>query len=420
LRKRRNSILAGIDWPLVILYLVLVILGWINIYSASITEQHHEILDFSTKYGKQLLWIGLSIFLIIFILFIDAKFYERFSSLIYITSLISLLGLFIFGKTISGATSWYVINGISIQPSEFAKAATALALAKLLSEKHYNLKIFKNQLKAFVIILLPALLIIPQPDPGSAVIYLAFFLTLYKQGLPLYYLLIGISAVILFILALIINQYFILIGLVIFMLLIYILTRKKKISIFYYIIPLTIAIGYVFTVGYIFNTVFEQRHRDRFNIILGLAKDTKGIGYNTNQAEIAIGSGGFFGKGFLQGTQTKGDFVPEQHTDYIFSTIGEEWGFLGSSLVILLFMMFLFRILQVTKRQKNKFSAIYGYSVAAIFFVHFTINIGMVIGLLPTVGIPLPFFSYGGSALWGFTLLLFIFIRLDANRIYEW
>jgi len=268
--------------------------------------------------------------------------------------------------------------------------------------------------------LLPALLIIPQPDPGSAVIYLAFFLTLYKQGLPLYYLLIGISAVILFILALIINQYFILIGLVIFMLLIYILTRKKKISIFYYIIPLTIAIGYVFTVGYIFNTVFEQRHRDRFNIILGLAKDTKGIGYNTNQAEIAIGSGGFFGKGFLQGTQTKGDFVPEQHTDYIFSTIGEEWGFLGSSLVILLFMMFLFRILQVTKRQKNKFSAIYGYSVAAIFFVHFTINIGMVIGLLPTVGIPLPFFSYGGSALWGFTLLLFIFIRLDANRIYEW
>lgn len=420
MRKRRNSILAGIDWPLVILYLVLVILGWINIYSASITEQHHEILDFSTKYGKQLLWIGLSIFLIIFILFIDAKFYERFSSLIYITSLISLLGLFIFGKTISGATSWYVINGISIQPSEFAKAATALALAKLLSEKHYNLKIFKNQLKAFVIILLPALLIIPQPDPGSAVIYLAFFLTLYKQGLPLYYLLIGISAVILFILALIINQYFILIGLVIFMLLIYILTRKKKISIFYYIIPLTIAIGYVFTVGYIFNTVFEQRHRDRFNIILGLAKDTKGIGYNTNQAEIAIGSGGFFGKGFLQGTQTKGDFVPEQHTDYIFSTIGEEWGFLGSSLVILLFMMFLFRILQVTKRQKNKFSAIYGYSVAAIFFVHFTINIGMVIGLLPTVGIPLPFFSYGGSALWGFTLLLFIFIRLDANRIYEW
>jgi len=420
LRKRKNSILAGIDWPLVLLYIILVGLGWLNIYSASMSEQHHEIFDFSTKYGKQLLWIGLSFFLIIFILFIDAKFYERFASILYVTSLISLLGLFIFGKTISGATSWYVINGVSLQPSEFAKAATALALAKLLSEKHYNLKIFKNQIKTFVIIFLPALLIIPQPDPGSALIYLAFFLTLYKQGLPSHYLLIGIGAILLFILSLLINRYFILIGLVIFMLLIYILTRKKKISIFIYIIPLIIAISYVFTANYVFNNVFEQRHRDRFNIILGLAKDTKGIGYNTNQAEIAIGSGGFFGKGFLQGTQTKGDFVPEQHTDYIFSTIGEEWGFLGSSLVILLFIIFIFRILEVTNRQKNKFSAIYGYSVAAIFFVHFTINIGMVIGLLPTVGIPLPFFSYGGSALWGFTLLLFIFIRLDANRIYEW
>ncbi len=420
MRQRNNNIFKGIDWLLVLFYLILVSLGWFSIYSASMDETHFEILDFSVKYGTQLIWILMSLLLIIFTLFLDAKFYEQFASLIYAFSILSLLGLFLFGKTISGATSWYVFSNFSLQPSEFAKAATALALAKLLSDKQYNLKLVKNQIKAFLIILLPIIIIIPQPDPGSALVFFSLILVLYHEGLPKFFIGLGISIILLFFLALLIDKLVLTAILIVLTLIFYFIFKSKKTKILSFLMLLMIAVSYVYTVDYVFNHVFEQRHRDRINILIGKVTDFKGIGYNTHQSEIAIGSGRFFGKGYLQGTQTQGNFVPAQHTDYIFSIIGEEFGFVGSAIVILLFMGFILRILYVADRQKTKFSRVYGYSIAAIFFIHFTINIGMVLGMVPTIGIPLPFFSYGGSALWGFTLMLFIFIRLDANKFYEW
>jgi rod shape determining protein RodA len=339
--------------------------------------------------------------------------------------MLSLIGLFLFGSTVNGATSWYNFGFLSLQPSEFAKAATVLAVANFLNEPNRDLANFKSQIVAFLIIALPSILIVLQPDAGSALIYLSFMFVLYREGLPIYYLAIGLIAVILFVITLYFG--FVTTILIIFSILtlifVYIVNFKKfqlkrewyKVISFYLFIGL-----FIFSVDYVYNNVFEQRHRDRFDIMLGRSSDTRGIGYNTNQSMITIGSGGFTGKGFLEGDRTQGNFVPEQHTDYIFSTVGEEWGFLGSSAVIIIFVAFLLRIVKVAERQKSKFKRIFGYSVASIFFFHFMINIGMVIGILPTIGIPLPFFSYGGSSLWGFTILLFIFIRLDADRTYEW
>lgn len=406
------------DWLTILLFAALVIVGWINIYSASLSDIEGVFVDFDQIYFKQIIWIGLSIILIIFILALDSKFYERFASIIYIISLVSLLLLFPFGKEISGATSWYSFGGISIQPSEFAKAATALALAKYLSDIQTSMNRFKHQLKAFAIIALPVLLIIPQPDLGSALVFSIFIFTIYREGLHFAYLLLGFFAALLFIGTLSLGVTWVAIIVLLITVAIYIKNRKKRPNILKYVTILIACIGFAFSVNYIFNNVFEQRHRDRFNIVLGKEIDVKGIGYNTNQSEIAIGSGGWTGKGWTQGTQTKGNFVPEQHTDYIFSTVGEEWGFLGTVLVVLLFLALIVRVLVLAERQRSKFSRIYGYSVAAILFVHFFVNIGMVIGLLPTIGIPLPFFSYGGSSLWGFTILLFIFVRLDAANYY--
>jgi len=396
-----------------------VFIGWLNIYSASYTEDS-TLSMMSQPHGRQQVFIGLSIFLIILILSIEAKFYERFSSVIYLVSLVSLVGLFLFGKNISGATSWYSFGGFSIQPSEFAKFATALALAKFMSDTQTNIKFLNHLLKIFAIIFLPALIIIPQPDPGSAMVYAAFFFVLYREGLSPIYLLLGFSGATLFVLTLVLDPMIISIICTVLALLIYFKNRRKKHSKLLYVAILGLCIGLSYSVNYIFENVFEQRHRDRFNIVLGKEVDTKGIGYNTAQSEIAIGNGGWTGKGWLQGTQTKGGFVPEQHTDYIFSTVGEEWGFLGSSFVVFLFVALILRVLHRADLQKSKFSRVYGYSVAAILFFHFLINIAMVMGVFPTVGIPLPFFSYGGSGLWGFTILLFIFIKLDANRINEW
>ena len=398
-------------------------MGWINIYAATITDNHLSLINFSTEYGKQLIWIILSFPIILLILMFDAKFYERYASIIYLSSLVLLIGVFVFGKNINGATSWYNLGGFSLQPSEFAKAATALAIAKLVSDKQFNLKKWNTQLQASVILFFPAFLIVLQPDPGSAIVYTAFLFVLYREGLPIYYITGGFTLVILFIITLFFGYLNTLIGVTIFftIILIYFYRQKalkkgwiKVLSIY------LISIFFIFSVNFVFNHVFEQRHRNRFNILLGKTQDIKSIGYNTNQSVITIASGGLTGKGFLQGERTQGDFVPEQQTDYIFTTVGEEWGFLGSVFVILTFIFFILRIIHVAERQKSKFSRVYGYSIAAIFFTHFAINIGMVIGLLPTIGIPLPFFSYGGSALWGFTVLLFIFIRLDANRPYEW
>ena len=404
------------DWLTIIFYISLVAIGWLNIYSASLNDSANSFFDLSQVYTKQLLFISLSFFLILFILAIDAKFYERFASVIYIVSLVSLLGLFVFGNNINGATSWYSFGSFGVQPSEFAKAATALALSKYVSDIQTNMQELKHQLRSFLIIALPALFIIPQPDPGSALIYAAFIFPLYREGLHGVYLLLGFFVAALFTSTLAFGPVWVASGVLVIGGVIFLKNRKNRPSLLTYAGVILACISFAFSVSYIFNNVFEQRHRDRFNIVLGKEVDTKGIGYNTNQSEIAIGNGGWFGKGWTQGTQTKGNFVPEQHTDYIFSTVGEEWGFAGSVLVILLFTGLITRILMLAERQKNQFSRVYGYSVAAIIFFHFFVNIGMVSGLFPTVGIPLPFFSYGGSGLWGFTILVFIFVKLDASN----
>lgn len=425
MRSRKNNIFYGIDWILILFYVALVFIGWLSIYSATYTNEQINILNFSTEYGKQLIFIGCSIPLILIILMFDAKFYEQFASIIYLVALVFLAGLFIFGKNINGATSWYGLGIFSLQPSEFAKAAVALAMSKLISDKLFNLKKLNTQIQALLILLFPAILITLQPDPGSAIVYAAFVFVLYREGLPFYFISIGLISIFLFIATLYFGMKASLIGFSLFfvIVLLYFIYLQKKafkkgwvkiVGIF------LVSALFIFSVDFVFNNIFEQRHRDRFNILLGKTDDIKNIGYNTNQAVTTIASGGMKGKGFLQGERTQGNFVPEQQTDYIFTTVGEEWGFIGSSIVIILFVLFVLRIIRIAERQKSKFSRVYGYSIAAIFFTHFAINIGMVLNILPTIGIPLPFFSYGGSALWGFTILLFIFIRLDANRSYEW
>ncbi len=426
MRQEGNNIFAGVDWLLVTLFVILVSFGWLNIYSASKTDEDLELLSFSTEYGKQLIFIFLTIPLIIIILFFNAKFYEKFSIIFYLVSLLSLVGLFFFGKTINGATSWYNFGVLGLQPSEFVKAFTALAVAKLISDRQYNFKLIKNQIKAFIVIFTPAFLITLQPDVGSALIYVAFFFVLHREGLTLNYIILGALLIVLFLLTILLGVTLVLSSLLILLTIftVYAIYRggKRFLRFNWYKIIAGYAIITIFIIGtgFTYNNIFKQHHRDRFEILLGLKQDSQGIGYNSHQSELTISSGGLSGKGFLKGDLTQGDFVPEQHTDYIFSVVGEEWGFLGSSLVIILFMLLMYRVIYLAETHTNKFGRIYGYGLASILFFHVIVNIGMVIGLFPTVGIPLPFFSYGGSSLWGFTILLFIFIRLDAHKGYDW
>jgi len=425
LRQERNNIFAGIDWILVFLYIILVGFGWLNIFAASNTENDIAILSFSTKYGKQLIFICCTIPLIVLILFFNSKFYEKYASIFYILSIFSLLLLFPFGKEINGAKSWFNFGALGLQPSEFVKACTALAVAKLLSDRQYNFKLVKNQIKAFIIVFFPAFLIFLQPDAGSAVIYLAFFFVLNREGLTLNYILLGSGFILLFILTIFFGYQWVLLTtfLLISILVFYLFYRGGKRFIRFNwlkIVSVYLFLGaFIFGTGYVYKNVLASHQKDRFDILLGKKVDNTGIGYNSYQSELTISSGGLKGKGFLKGDLTQGDFVPEQHTDYIFSTVGEEWGFLGSSFVIIIFMLLLYRIIYLAETHTNKFGRIYGYGVASILFFHVIINIGMVIGLLPTIGIPLPFFSYGGSSLWGFTILLFIFIRLDGHKNYD-
>ncbi len=414
------------DWIVIILFFILVGFGWLNILSASHTGAIIEYLNFSTPYGKQLLFILLTFGLVILLLAIDSKFYERFSSVIYIVSMLSLAGLFVFGKNVNGATSWYGIGGMTLQPSEFAKAATALAVANYVSDLNTNIKTFKSQLKTFVIIIIPALLVLLQNDTGSTIVYGAFFFVLYREGLPKVYLTI---AVILFFLAILSLKFGAIAASIIAVTIIitlYFLGKKKQ--------PLTLTlliavacIAISASIHFFYSNVLQPHQRDRISLWLRLENDPvklekmkKTFAYNLNESEKAISSGGFLGKGFMEGTRTTGKFVPEQHTDYIFSTVGEEWGFLGSALVVITFIALILRIIHLAELQKSQFSRVYGYGVAAIIFMHFLINIGMVMGLIPTIGIPLPLFSYGGSGLWAFTILIFIFVKLDSNRINEW
>lgn len=416
---KNQSVRSNIDWMIVCIYITLVILGWLNIYSSSLPTEETSFFDMSQIYGKQLLFIIVTIPLIFIILSIDAKFYEKFSSIIYAVALIGVAGLFVFGKEIKGQTNWYSFGAFSLQPAEFAKAATALALAKYLGDVQINLNDIRRQIIGLGILLLPILLIIPN-DPGSALIFTSLVFVLYREGLPSWYLWTGFIAIIVFVMSLLLEPiYIVLIALVVISL-IYLRTRLINRNIVLSAIILVLISAFTFSVSYVFDNVFQQHHRDRFNVLLGKEVDMKGVGYNINQSKIAIGSGGWQGKGFLEGTQTKGGFVPEQHTDYIFTTVGEEWGFIGSAVVISLFLGLVLRIIYLAERQKTKFSRVYGYCVASILFIHFFINIAMVLGLFPTVGVPLPMFSYGGSGLFAFTILIFIFVKMDANKVNEW
>ena len=415
-----NKSFYRLDWITIILYLALVSYGLINIYSTNYNE-NSSLFNFSIPVGKQFIFFGVSIVAAVVILITKAKVFERFASIFYLISILSLIGLFIFGKNISGATSWYTFGGIGLQPSEFAKVTTALAVSKILSEIQVDLKKIKSLFQIGFVITLPMILIILQPDPGTALVFVGFFFVLFREGLNVIFLLVIIGLIFFFILALMAPIPFIFTSIITLLISMYFFSKKlnKKASLLPYLLVIFLSCGYVYSVDYIFNTVFEQRHRDRINIIIGKEVDSQGIGYNINQSKIAIGSGGWNGKGFLQGTQTKGDFVPQQHTDYIFSTIGEEWGFYGSSLVVVAFCFLIIRIIYKTENLKNKFARIYGHSLASILFFHFFISIGMSLGLVPTVGIPLPFISYGGSSLLAFSCLLFIFLNLDANRLNE-
>ncbi|MBP6549584.1 MAG: rod shape-determining protein RodA [Flavobacterium sp.] len=409
---KNQSLTNNIDWICIVIYSLLVIMGWLNIYSSSLSSME------STA-TKQLMFILLTIPLIFVLLYVDGKFYEKYASVIYVIGLLSLAGLFVFGKTIKGQANWYSFGSFGLQPSEFVKAATSLALAKYLSDTQINLKDPNRQLQVLSILGLPIMLIVPH-DPGSALIYCFLVVVLYREGLPAWYIWTGFIAIILFVLTLVLEPQYVILLALIAIVLVHFKSRLGDRNIVLSAIIFVLISGFVLSVSYVFTNVFKQHHRDRFNILLGKSVDMKGIGYNTNQSEIAIGSGGWFGKGFLEGTQTKGGFVPEQHTDYIFTTVGEEWGFVGSLFVIALFVGLFLRIIYLAERQKTKFSRVYGYCVAGILFIHFFVNIAMVVGVFPTIGVPLPFFSYGGSGLWGFTILLFIFIKMDANKVNEW
>jgi rod shape determining protein RodA len=417
---KNQSVGNRIDYISILLYIVLVIMGWMTIYSASLPLEETSIFDISQIYGRQMLFIGLTIPLILVILFSDAKIFERLSFVFYGVGILLLLGLFVFGVTKKGQTNWYQFGGFGFQPSEFVKTATALLLAKYLSYSQINLKYTKHQIIGLAIVGIPVLLILMQPDAGSAMIFISLIFVLNREGLPSWYFFSGIIAIALFFLSLVIEPFY-LIGIVFVVMVIhYIFNRKiSRNPIVYGLLYLVMA-GFAFSVSYVYDKVLEPHQKDRINVLIGDDVDMKREGYNLNQSMIAIGSGGLLGKGYLEGTQTKGGFVPEQHTDYIFTTVGEEWGFVGSITVILLFVALFLRIIYLAENQKTKFSRVYGYCVATYLFTHFFVNIAMLIKLFPTIGVPLPFFSYGGSSLWAFTILLFIFIKLDANKVNEW
>jgi rod shape determining protein RodA len=502
-----KNILAKVDWLVIIPYLILVFVGWINIYAAVYNEEHHSIFDITQRYGKQLMWIVLALVIAFIILLVDSQFYTSFAIPIYGVVLIALIGVLLFGVETNGARSWFKLGSFKLQPSEFAKFATSLALAKYLSALNINMKDIKTKVMAAVIVGLPAVLILLQNDTGSTLVYAAFIFVLYREGLSGNILLFGILAILVFVLTLIfgpvtiiltaIFAYIVIYGLMkydvkitviavlvfsvlsyiflhfdltsnvlyysivggLFFLVVYLITRKemRDKSIHYLGVAIfVLTCFYIFSIDFTFNKVLKEHQRTRITVLLGeeeklieqiealkIERDVDGIskeekqiirddiggkrfslrelrqgnGWNIKQSLIAIGSGGFTGKGFLEGTQTKFNFVPEQSTDFIFCTIGEEWGFLGTFFLVCVYIALFLRILFLAERQRSIFSRVYGYAVASILFFHFLINIGMTIGLAPVIGIPLPFISYGGSSLWSFTILLFIFIKLDSERL---
>ena len=424
--RKQKSIFHNIDWVITGLFLVLVILGWFNIYAAVYNDEYNSIYDISQKYGKQMLWIGGSLLIAIIILIVDANFFTAFPYPIYALSILSLIAVIFFGTEISGSKSWFRFGDFGLQPAEFGKFAVCLALSKYLSALNTRPANFQEKVIAFAIALFPAVLIVLQKETGTALVYIAFIFVLFREGFSGNILLGGFFTILLLLLALLVNKsvLVILLGVIaiVIAVAIWVSSRNKKNAkggILIVVGLLIVASGAVFGVEKAFNKL-KPHQKTRINVFLGkeINKDTKKkAGYNVNQSLIAIGSGGFSGKGFLKGTQTKYDFVPEQSTDFIFCTVGEEWGFIGSAIILFLFLALILRIIYVAERQRSAFSRVYGYGVASILFFHVAINIGMTIGLAPVIGIPLPFFSYGGSSLWAFTILLFIFVKLDSNRL---
>lgn len=414
---RSKNIVGRFDIWLLIIYLALVTIGLLSIYAAAYNEAHPHIYDLSQNYGKQLLFIGVSLVFGFAILLIDAKFFNAFAYVIYGLSILSLLLVLVVGSKISGSTSWIQFGPISFQPSELAKFGTALALAHYLGKLDTDISKLKTKLTAYGIVLLPMLLILAQGDAGSASVFIIFLLVLYREGMGGKILIIGLAAATLFILSLCVSKWYVIIGLVVLYAIFLLLINRTKKNIWLLTWILIASCAFVFSVDFAFHHILKQHQQTRINIILGKEHDTKGVGYNLNQSMIAIGSGGFSGKGYLKGTMTKYNFVPEQHTDFIFCTVGEENGFVGCFAVIALYLALVLRIIHLAERQRSTFSRIYGYAIACIFFFHFAINIGMTIGLVPVIGIPLPFLSYGGSSLLMFSMMLFVFLKQDANRM---
>lgn len=417
-QSTNNSIFYNVDWITILIYVLLVIMGWMNIYAAVYNEEHYIITDISQKYGKQMIWIATAFLIALIILIIDESFYTAFAYFIFGFFLVLNLAVPFLGREVKGSRSWFRFGDFGIQPAEFMKFAANLALAKFLSNQHIKISDYRNTIISLIIIGVPMVVIkILQDETGLAIVFVAFIITLYREGLSINYLLLGFLAVILFVMALLVNNMYLfaIIGALCVIAVLFVKRNAKNL----FIIAMVglIACGMVKGTSTVYEHM-EPHQKVRIDVLLGRGTvDLKKEGYNVNQAKIAIGSGGFAGKGYLQGTQTKYDFVPEQDTDFIFCTVGEEWGFLGSSLVIILQLVLIIRLVFMSERQRSPFSRIYGYGVASVFFFHLTINIGMTIGLAPVIGIPLPFFSYGGSSLWSFTILLFIFLKLDSHRL---
>lgn len=478
---RRDSIWKSLDWVTITIYLLLIVFGWFSICGASYDYGDRDFLDFSTRAGKQFMWIICSFGLGFVLLMLDDSFYDMFAYLIYIGMILLLIVTIFIAPDTKGSRSWLILGPVSLQPAEFAKFATALVLAKYMNAYGFTIKSWRNAVTLGFFILFPMLLIILQRETGSALVYLAFFLMLYREGMPGVVLFSGICAVVYFVVGIRfadsmiadtptpIGEFTVLCMVLLFaagMIRVYrqqwkpvrfilggsVLVLLVSFLVSEYISPFNLvwvlwgvcaatvgyllflavsnrhwsyllialfamgSIGFLYSSDYFFNKVLEPHQQIRIKVVLGMEEDLAGAGYNVNQSKIAIGSGGLTGKGFLNGTQTKLKYVPEQDTDFIFCTVGEEEGFIGSTAVLLLFLLLILRLIALSERQQSTFGRVYGYSVLSIFFFHLFINVGMVLGLTPVIGIPLPFFSYGGSSLWGFTILLFIFLRIDAGR----
>jgi rod shape determining protein RodA len=412
-----NRFFFNVDWITILIYVAICAIGFVNIYASIYNPDTAGVFSFESNYGKQLIFILTGLILGFSILLLDAKFFSVFSPIIYGITIFLLLVVLVVGRKVSGNQAWIPIGSFRLQPSEFAKFGTALLMARYVSSFTPKLRDFKSIFFAALILIVPLFLIMLQPDAGSALVFLSFMFPLYREGLSGYWLLTFLGMIILFIAEFLLPMPLV-ISLVVLTGAFFIYQNRKKQKIMFSIgLATIVAIVYLFVVKITYTTLLEPHQRTRIEIMLGLKTDPKGAGYNVIQSKIAIGSGQAFGRGFLQGTQTKYGYVPEQSTDFIFSTIGEEWGFAGCTLVIALYAFLLLRIINLAERQRSTFSRVYGYCVASIIFFHVFINIGMTIGIIPVIGIPLPFVSYGGSSLWSFTVLLFIFLKLDSNRM---